>query len=73
MQVQRRWSNNGFGLFEENPGGTCGRNRVSRGGKNDEGQEVWVSDRERFGWTIVRPLALTLSGWGGIGGFCTEQ
>lgn len=46
---------------------------MSRGGKNDEGQEVWVSDREGFGWTIVRAVALTLSGWGGIGGFCTEQ
>lgn len=40
MQVQRLWSSSGLGLFEEHPGGPCGRNRVNRGGENDEGQEV---------------------------------
>lgn len=57
-QVQRRWSNNGFGLSEENPGGPCGRNRVSRGGKNDEGQEVLG----RWGYQIVKGLVGPLQG-----------
>lgn len=39
-QVQRLWSSSGFGLFEAHPRGPCGRNRVNRGGENDEDQEV---------------------------------
>lgn len=41
MQVQRLWSSSGLGLFEEHPGTPYGKNRVNRGGKDDEGQKVW--------------------------------
>lgn len=40
MQVQRHWSSSELGLFGEHPGGPGGKNRVSRGGKNEEGQQV---------------------------------
>lgn len=40
MPVQRCWSRTGLSLSDEQPRGQCGRCRVSRGGKNDESQEL---------------------------------